>query len=276
MRRLLSPASPRWTVAGMTTVIAGTVLTAGTANVKGSWAQLTSALPFSVDAILVRLGVGTAADRLVDLGVGPVGDEQVVVPDILFTPGTAGATDRHWTYWPIRLPSGSRLAARCQCVTGAATMEITCELRESLLGRHRQSGQQIEAWGAATADSGGTSVDPGATLHTKGAWSQLTASTGFPCRAIQLIPGVGSNRGRVYARWGVDVGIGPSGDEQLLAENVRILCTGSARDEISPFSGLGRLLPVPVPAGVRVAMRAQCSVTNSADRLFDVVGYGIR
>lgn len=94
----------------------------------------------------------------------------------------------------------------------------------------------------------------GATPHTKTAWTQYIASTASAANLLLYSPA-----GNVYATDSsvlVDIGIGPAGSETVIVPNLPV---GSwAFSNIPPIT-----IPVRIPAGSRVAVRAQ---TGSASR----------
>jgi hypothetical protein len=105
----------------------GTTITAGSANVKGSYTQLGTSIGFPWAGFFVMLGNpnGTNRDFLVDIGVDPAGGStfQVVVPDMLYGIGNVDSVAYH--HIPIPVPSGATIGARCQGSTGTATMAVS-------------------------------------------------------------------------------------------------------------------------------------------------------
>lgn len=97
----------------------------------------------------------------------------------------------------------------------------------------------------------------GGSAHTKGAWSQVVAATSAPAHGIILVP-FGANYANVTdTSTLVDVGIGGAGSEVVIVPNV---ATGYASgSQTSPI-----VLPVYVPQGSRIAVRAQSTRTSQA------------
>lgn len=96
----------------------------GTANTKGAWFELTAST--SVDhSWLIFAASNTASGTtlqtltattnwLTDIGIGP-SSEQVIVPNV---PVSILSTRYPYTgllWYPVNIPAGSRLVARCQC-----------------------------------------------------------------------------------------------------------------------------------------------------------------
>lgn len=92
-----------------------------------------------------------------------------------------------------------------------------------------------------------------ATAHTKGAWTQIVASTPFEACGIDLMIGLGSTSGD--SRFLVDLSIGPAGSESshIIAANLFVGGMGYR-------SGAHYIaLPLAIPAGARLSVRHSCN-----------------
>lgn len=235
-------------------------------NKGATYTTLIASTAFDAEAVrlVVMIGTGTA-DALVDLAVGAALSEQIIVNNALCSRGTQGPVMATLLF-PVRIPAGSRLSARSQCTTGARVTSIWAQLISAgSLGPHAT--ERIETLGAATADSGGTSIDPGGTANTKGAWVELSASTSFDYQGFALGIGSQNNGAPGTFAWLVDVGIGGAGSEQVVIPNLILRDRGG-------ISGSHEWFDCPIPGGSRVAGRAQCNGTDATDRLFDIALYG--
>lgn len=252
----------------------GTSVTASaTANTKGSYAQLIASTAFGANGILIMLDDQAALiDYLIDIAIGGAGSEQIIASNLLAS-GATGTIAYGINYFlPIEIPAGSRLSARCQ--SGSAVANV---VRVSAMlfgqGMNAPSGlSRVDAYGAATADSGGVSIDPGAVAHTKGAYSQIVASTNAQTQYVTIAIGNQQNTARTSASWLVDVAIGGAGSEQIILPNLTLNCSSSP-DVVAPQC-YGPL-PLSIPAGTRIAARAQSDLVTATVRLFDMVVYGI-
>ena len=252
---------------------AGTTVTASaTANTKGAYAQLTASTPQAAGAIIVSLVAGAAADMLVDLAIGTAGSETVIVANLTTSVGTGGSNNQGAPLLlPISIPAGTRLAARCQATVGNSTCQVAVHLLRSTL--IMASGlSRVVTLGADTTDSGGTTIDPGATLNTKGAWVQMTASLSIPIRALAIGIGNRANGVSTSANFLIDIGIGGAGSETVLISNIHLREDAGA-DVVAP--NRLPLIPVAIPAGARIAVRAASSITDATDRLLDCILYGV-
>lgn len=115
-----------------TSATGGTNVTpSGTANTKGSWAQLTAATTAPIHALMVLVQGSTInqsmVDYLVDIGVGGSGSETVIIPDHSVMIDT---NEIAWPYTPefyplsLSIPAGVRLAARCASRSNTLTTPI--------------------------------------------------------------------------------------------------------------------------------------------------------
>lgn len=261
----------RWETIGADTANSrGTSINvAGSANTKGAWTQLIASTAFQAAGIIIRLGKNTAlADILVDIGVGGSGSERVIVENLLIT----GRDDVAAAYQlPVVIPAGSRLTARCQA---SSVISLEVYVSAMLPGAPFLPGAplgRVTTYGAATADSGGVGIDPGGTAHTKGSYAQITASTTNRLRLLLVGLGIQTNNVMINGNALLDIAVGGAGSEQIILPNIGFAY--SQNEQMVPAT-LGPF-PVNIPAGTRLAARAQSSITDATDRLFDVVLYGI-
>lgn len=99
----------------------------GTANTKGSFAQITSSTNREHTGIMwcfdnQQESLVASANMLVDIAVGAAASEQVIIPNII----TSISTNLPLEPWsagcviPIRIPAATRLSARCQSTNNTA------------------------------------------------------------------------------------------------------------------------------------------------------------
>jgi hypothetical protein len=244
------------------------------ANTKGSWAQLMSVAQGSVDAagLLIHLSTNTLnTDYLVDIAIGAAGSEVVIAENLyvsLFSFKQVGT----W-FLPIPIPAGARVAARCQAgAAGGGVVHAHCQivgtgfLPSAPLGR-------VTSYGPDTADSGGVSVDPGASANTKGAWVELAAAMSAPMSLALVAFGQQMNPAPTNAVWLVDIGAGASGSEAPVLRDLALAFQIATNGFWSPLV-IGPL-PVSIPAGSRLVARAASDNTDATDRLLDVLVYGV-
>lgn len=111
--------------------------------------------------------------------------------------------------------------------------------------------------GARPASPWGTSMTPA--VGSKGAWAQAIAS--LTDDAYGLIVCINNNAASGASRNSVvDIGIGSAGNEIVLIPDI---IGGNAASYITPGGGMWYFFPVRIPAGTRVAVRAQGTVTTA-------------
>jgi len=94
----------------------GTTLTASAAgNTKGSYAQLIASTARDYSGLIVLAYGQSATEYLMDIAIGASGSEQVIMPNVML-----GIASMAGFYIPLAVPSGTRVAARCQCAAAAA------------------------------------------------------------------------------------------------------------------------------------------------------------
>lgn len=255
-------------VAGANTATSGgTTVTSGAANTKGSWTELIASTPFECDALIVTANFAVTS-CLLDIGVGAAGSETVLIPDILSSSLLANLQTQ--IRFPVRVPAGARLAARCAAVAAAANVTTVVHLVRG--GFDAQTPRNlVKAYGVDATDSGGTSIDPGGTANTKGAWTQVVASTTAAAKELIIAVGNQNNSTATAANFLFDIGVGAAASEEILIPNYRIVA--SVNETLIP--GASPAFPVSIPEGSRLAARSQSSTTDATDRLLDIVLYGI-
>lgn len=247
-----------------------TITAAGAANTKGAWTTLLAATAAQADAIALSFVITStgARDYLVDLGIGAAGSEVVIVPNVLVSNSTASFIGVS-ALLPIRLAAGVRLAARCQSSAGAATLQVSGQLFAG--GWPLANAATVcTAYGVSTGSTRGTSVDPGAVINTKGAYSQLTAATTAACTAVVVAIGSQQNGVRTNANHLVDIATGGAGAETVVIPNL-VLVQDSVDDVVKPQ--LFGPFPLAIATATRIAARQQCSINDATDRLIDVAVY---
>lgn len=245
----------------------GTSLPAGaTINTKNTWTQLIASTVHSASYMWVSLHSGAPGrSALVDIGIGAAGQETVVYADLL-----NAATNQVMfnARFPCNIPAGTRVAARVQSTAANANTFCLVHLFGSGFLSSSPLGK-VTTYGADTTDSGGTEIDPGGTAHTKGAWTEIVAASSHGIRELTVAIGNQANGTRTAADQLIDIGIGAAGQEAVLLKNLYL-----AQSTVSLQPGAIGPLPMTIPRNSRIVARAQSSIIDATDRLFDVVLYG--
>lgn len=237
-------------------------------NSKSAWTELFAATPRDASAICLQVSPG-AGDVLLDIGLGAAALEVVAVPD-MFVGFARFNANQVEAILPISMPEGARVAVRYQSSAISTVARVSAQLIEYGFPGLPPSG--IVALGVSAADSGGTHVDPGAAANTKGAWSEIVAATADDLVGLIVLIGQQSNEIVTGGDWLIDIGIGPASTELVIAPDLT-MHTGVASDIFLP-QRFGPL-PASIPAGTRIAARAQSNITDPIDRLFDIALLGL-
>lgn len=248
--------------------------TSATGHTKGLWYTICTTIPENVVGFWLALGYTDTYRYLLDVGVGADGVEQVVVSNFAWS-AAYGLTTAP-TYFPLALPAGEKLKLRMQSGSGSQRYcygQVTFVQAPFSLQPGLQAAITL---GADTGTSLGTALDPGGVANTKGDWVELSAATAADIRSLIVCLENGStNFPESYAaqNWLVDIGVGAAESEQVIVANIPAGCHPSGDSIAMPIFGP---VPVFIPEGTRVAMRAQCDITDATDRIIRAVLIGMR
>lgn len=253
-----------------------TVTAAGSANTKGNYAQLISSTTAPGCGLIVNITAGsvTRSDNLIDIAFGAAASETVVVRNLLHSRGqdggsTAGDSVNRY-FLPIHVPAGTRISARTQCSTASGTVSLIVTVVSGAFITPSPFGTVIDL-GSNTADSGGTSVDPGSSANTKGAYSELVASTSRPIYQLYVAFAIQLTAAATARHHLVDIAVGGAASEVVVVPDIQ--SSIDARDNLR--STVFGPIPVNIPAGSRIAARAQSTTSSAGTRLLDVIAYGV-
>lgn len=258
----------------LTTSRAGSSLsaafTSGANDAKASWTQLNASLTRDYTGFILQLGqMGQAnVTYLVDVAIGGAGTEKVIVENIYLSAGGTSYMGEDFLI-PVALPKGGRLAIRGQTSNGS-NVTSSAQIHGITAAWPDMPGfSKMEALGADTANSKGTTIDPGGTANTKGAWTQISASTTDDIAGLLL--NFGPDGVHAAGRLLIDVAIGASSSEQVILEDYVVTESGSVSRTFMNSASF----PAEIPAGTRVSMRAQSDITTTPGRELDVVLQGL-
>lgn len=238
-----------------------TTTTNAVANTKGAYSNGAPVAPFDADGLVVMLTANVTGTFLMDIAIGGAGSEVVVCPNVFWS-GIKGQTK--YIHLPIQIPAGATVSICGQSATGGQQWYAWFVfLRRGLWGV--PSGGQIISVGEVTASSRGTQVDPGASAGTYGAWAQLTASTSADITALYPNMGHALAVSSQAAQGYFDIGVGAAASEIPIIENFPYGQDGANN---VGSGGPGFWLPVNIPAGSRIAVRARINVNTNPGRQF--------
>jgi hypothetical protein len=237
------------------------VTSGGTSNTKGSYTQFVASTPYASSRLHVSLVNSTVVSHfvLLDIATGGAGVETVVVANLACY-ANSSAMFGSGVSLELDLPAGTRIALRTQASATSAVSNIQLWLEDRALA----SLASPVTYGANTATSRGTLVDPGLVANTKGSYVQLTASTSARIDVL-LLAITGNGNGATFVNGLVDLATGAAAAETVVIPDVMYVSnTGGTALLPEP---LLLVLPVSIPAGTRLAARAASSITTAARML---------
>jgi hypothetical protein len=256
------------TIGATTASSLGTTVTSNaSANTKGTYAVLSASTSDACDGVIVVIGrTSVSTDFLVDIATGAESSETDLISNLPVQSRSSVFTTPAF-YIPVPISAGTRITARCQSNTGGASCTVLCYLI-SFDNVHVDSDTTaIVTYGATTADSGGTSIDPGGVANTKGSYVEITSSTTADAKFIIPMVAGQNNAIRTGGSWLLDIAK-DSGPEVDIISNL-YFDTHTNTDSILPT--VYPPIPVEVSSGTRLAVRAQSDITDATDRLLDVI-----
>lgn len=247
----------------------GTTVTPAVGS-KGSWAQAIASLTDDCYGLMINISgnntSGASRNTVVDIGIGAASSEVVLIPNLIggnaqgFTATGSGL----WYYFPIFIPSGTRVAIRAQS-TVTTTFSVYIQAYERPLNPAMvKAASYVQAVGVSVPT--GTSVTSG--TNSDGSWT-LLGTVSRKCWFWQIgaeIPS--SNITHSSVTYALDLAVGDGTNFDILLQN-QIFVTTSAEVATMPpiFAGC----ELAVPAGASIYARGQCSGTAQA---LNIAAYG--
>lgn len=249
--------------------VAAIALTAdAAANTKGAYTTIAASTAFTcnrVGFVIVSCSNTNSLNFLCDVATGAGGAEVIVIPDILAANYNAAASfPTCLVDIPLAIPSGTRIAGRCACTTGGSGLNVGITLTAA---GGCPSPTTYLNYGAVAGDSGGTGVDPGGVANTKGAYSEITASTSAVAQVLLVMWHNRVNTGSQTIQDRLDIATGAGGAEVVLIPDLFLVGRATAGISLAPLT---YTFLTYIPASTRIAARASCNITDATDRLLDV------
>lgn len=228
-----------------------TVTADSTAHTKGAWTQIIAST--SADASFLFLNVYSVATSatntatLLDVGFGASGSETVVAANIAVGGAATGGSNITGAAvgFPIKIPSGTRIAFRTQSVVGSKTGVVAATMFDA--GDYATAPTSVDVIGSDTATSQGISFS-----GSSGSWTEAIASTSQAYRGVAVVFSMHSNDIATFNTTPMEIGVGASGSEVTFG-TTRVFYTNSEQAALAdPFTYLfGRN----IPAGSRLAVK---------------------
>lgn len=241
-----------------------------TINTKGAWISV-GTLTADCSAFLLKINYTNNGQAdfgaQVDIGIGGVGSQVVLVPTINLTNTSFFTADIFQHLIPLALPAGTQLWCRSAVRIASFTGSIKCWITpfaDTFLSDGAFTG--IDAIGSTGVGSG-TVITPGSNLTgTKGSYATLNTTAGTArdyagfFLAFDLAHNVVNESGNV-----LDIAIGASGSQKIIVPDLFIYIGGVEAPNDLEY------LPIPLAAGTQLWCRS--AATNAGN--FGVTLYGV-
>lgn len=233
----------------------GTVVNAGaSANEMGSWVQLVGETDADICCLLIQIANwGAVACYAVDIGIGPPNSESVedvIISNCIYNEdGGQDANTRY--FFPVQIAAGSSVSARCQCAQTGGTLSIgvigfdgAFTMMEGAAG--------VDSIGFVSGSTQGTAITPGNAV--KGSYATLIDSTARDYLGFGFVVDAQNTTIPQYMPLWLDIATGPVNSEVIILPNFVCQLDG-AFSVVDP--NVPEFFPRPIPAGTRIAARAE-------------------
>lgn len=226
-------------------------------NSKGAWSTIVAALPFDVGAVSVPAtwiyNPNGAHVVAVDIGVGPVGSEVVIVNNLASFYGGASVNAGGVVSIPLSIKAGSRVSVRGQSTSSnTASSGIQSPLTMTFFDTGFANGIAASVVDSLGFQSSSTTGAPASyPVGSKGSFAQIIASTPYDYAGFFAIFGPPpSLTFTVFGNY-VDIAIGPAGAERIILADWSYALRGDGYSNCPPTP----VVWTPIPAGSRLSYR---------------------
>lgn len=251
--------------AASSTRVAVTAVADVTPHTVGAWVEVDASLSAAASGVRVALTASTNltannSSTLLDIGIGAGGAETVWATIGVGYIASSTAASIYPLVVPGRIAAGTRVAVRAR---SAITLQ-------NVVAEYSFFGAKTTALGAPVtyqadiATSHGLALAAPGSLNTKGAWTELVASTATALAAL-LVTAQG-NEGAAMGTLGLllDIGVGAAGSEVVVIPDISYRATTAEVLQARSPTTYGLV----IPAGSRIAARyARAATTESLDVL---------
>jgi hypothetical protein len=239
------------------------------AHTKGSYSEIVSSLPYDISGIIASsVAEYYGAHRFFwDIAIGAASSESVIVSNLGHQVQASQWFMGINHFIPISIKSGTRVSARVQSTYNAVGQWLKVGVH--FLRKEFSRNYQIsDTYGAVTASTIGTAIDPGATANTKGSWVELTSGLTRGINAFWLDIDNLHDWARTSCYWAFDIGIGSSGNEVAIVKDF-LVSLWNSNDMPMPLNT--PIFQIAISSGTRISARAKCTITTASDREFGLV-----
>ncbi|MBA3431231.1 MAG: hypothetical protein H0U16_07105 [Actinobacteria bacterium] len=203
---------------------------------------------------------------LLDIGIGAAASESIIVPDWNIGAASTASIGPKSQYWPLFIPSGTRIAARTAGVILNDTCAFSMMLDQEFPFGPPSTLDRVTSYGVTAVGSKGINVITGANAY--GSWTQLTAATSSDHDAWAVSLGQAADVTVTGGAIFVQLGVGPTAGPQVIGE--WIFATNVNEEISGPIPDKPTWQPV--PSGTAICARVAAAATTET---FDVIAHGL-
>lgn len=235
-------------------------------NTPGTWTQIFASTAQETSRVVIDMYMNTGIQRWsIDIGIGTSGQQVVVIPRIFGFNYTVDDFNVFHTVWPVRIPAGSTVWARC-------TNHVDSVTRSARVSTQLWSGDLNCTPAFSQVDLLASSVTMDVTTST---WHtnivQVSASLSYNYRAIavSMEPASAGAMDTSTGTWWCSVMLGAASSEVATVPGLRFqmdTATDTGPDMYYHF------IPVSLPQGERLSL-GLASTATADDVAFNVWGF---
>ncbi len=245
-----------------------TVTHNGVAHTKNAtWTELIASTAFEAQLLIVTVSnnqvSNTDSSTLLDIGIGASTAETAIISDMAagWVTTTAGVPGIRNHYFPLRIPSSSRISARTQSIrtTGDVTVLV------QLFGGPKNPdawwcGTHVTTYGANAANSAGTKFTPG-NGGAEGTGVAIGTTSAAHKVFVLGLQGHPDDASLTNADYHLDFGI-DSSSTQWVATDYWHATISSVTDSVGPAGTPWMPVYMPLPSGTVLMVRGEGSGTS--------------
>ncbi len=234
----------------------------------GNWVQYSASWPETTNRLrlLIKDPGGSGRQGSISVGIGGSGSERA----ILEIPGTAWNDNDSVYILPITIRGGERVSIKPE--TAGSSVDVFVVLTGWFDPLFRTDLRYADLIGVVSATAL-TVPDPGGTIHTKGAWSQLIASTANDYKSIVLFFSGTADANSTTVDHLFDLAVGASSSEVIIVPDVWVRRIGRSPMRETKFWPID----ANIPSGTRIAARCQAdNITSGVRDLQGIAVIGLR
>jgi hypothetical protein len=251
-------------------------VTPTTANVYTSYATIISEVPFDsygFSTLDHHNGLGNYARTLYQMATGASGSETRLLEfggffgDNAFEV-TLGASLR---FWPMFLSKGTRVSFRGKMdrLGTDPYLRMGIEFYRSPPLTARWVGSKAYTYGLDETNLLGTAVAPSETADVWGSWTEITAATSVVHKALAVSTFAPTNYPNITAGYTIQIGVGASGQEQIISPPLRLTNGGSG---LFSLNSIYTTIYRTIASGARLSARAMGNTSSLTSPLVFIHG----